>query len=403
MDFAASHNYWGVPRDDPTAKFIVIKPDELQQSPELFVSNNPEDGYDLTFQSLAEFEVWRQQEEEMHTIEFVRGDSHGSRSNPPRFKEHVKLVCARHSRRGRKQYVKKYPERVRKLPNRKIYGVGCPASICYKTYVDTSIVRVMYRREHSHPTGADNLVFTKRGRRILAQRNSSTPRALITPSPSISSGEFSSPNAPSCGFPPSPHTSHSDVASSQELEYSISPVYSTRSEEMGFDHAHAEFREPPSNHQLHEAQASYLPEYDGQAPICQPALHEYNSAPVFSPPLDLPAAHTTYDRWDRLAALFRSIHENALSFDQPQEPPEVLEEAVIQLYLGINLMEAPANFRQGLASSGMMERSPTEVARVNHNWGLVHPVPLRNMCFTTPELFKEAFPAPMTPTEPRFR
>lgn len=88
-------------------------------------------GYDLTFQSLAEFETWRREEEETHTIEFVKGDTHGSRTNPPRFKEHVKLVCARHSRRGRKQYVKKYPERTRKLPSRKV-------STCCREYCKRS-------------------------------------------------------------------------------------------------------------------------------------------------------------------------------------------------------------------------------------------------------------------------
>jgi len=50
----------------------------------------------------------------------AKGDTHGSKADPPRFKDHTKLVCARHSRSGRKKYVKKHPERVRKVPSRKV-------------------------------------------------------------------------------------------------------------------------------------------------------------------------------------------------------------------------------------------------------------------------------------------
>jgi len=50
----------------------------------------------------------------------LKGDTHGSKADPPRFKDHTKLVCARHSRSGRKKYVKKHPDRVRKVPSRKV-------------------------------------------------------------------------------------------------------------------------------------------------------------------------------------------------------------------------------------------------------------------------------------------
>ena len=59
-------------------------------------------------------------EEEEQMVEFVKGDTHASKAVPPRFKEHTKLVCGRHSRGGRKKYVKKYPDRVRKVPSRKV-------------------------------------------------------------------------------------------------------------------------------------------------------------------------------------------------------------------------------------------------------------------------------------------
>ena len=82
-----------------------------------------DDGYTLVFENLEAFQAWRLKEEEEKIVEFVKGDTHGSKAVPPRFKDHVKLVCARHSRSGRKKYVKKYPERVRKVPSRKVWPV----------------------------------------------------------------------------------------------------------------------------------------------------------------------------------------------------------------------------------------------------------------------------------------
>ena len=83
-------------------------------------SGDTDDGYTLIFPNIAAFQEWRAQEEEAQVVEFVKGDTHGSKAVPPRFKDHTKLVCARHSRSGRKQYVKKHPERVRKVPSRKV-------------------------------------------------------------------------------------------------------------------------------------------------------------------------------------------------------------------------------------------------------------------------------------------
>lgn len=83
-------------------------------------SGDFDDGYTLEFDTLEHFMEWRAKVEEDDTVEFVKGDSHGSKADPPRFKEHVKLVCARHNRSGRKTYVKKYPERQRKVPSRKV-------------------------------------------------------------------------------------------------------------------------------------------------------------------------------------------------------------------------------------------------------------------------------------------
>lgn len=90
----------------------------------LYGSGEADDRYTLVFESLDAFEAWRQHEEEEKMVEFVKGDTHASKAVPPRFKEHIKLVCGRHSRGGRKKYVKKYPDRVRKVPSRKVRARG---------------------------------------------------------------------------------------------------------------------------------------------------------------------------------------------------------------------------------------------------------------------------------------
>ena len=86
----------------------------------LYGSGDADDRYTLVFASMDAFEAWRRGEEEEKMVEFVKGDTHASKAVPPRFKEHTKLVCGRHSRGGRKKYVKKYPDRVRKVPSRKV-------------------------------------------------------------------------------------------------------------------------------------------------------------------------------------------------------------------------------------------------------------------------------------------
>ena len=86
----------------------------------LYGSGDADDPYTLVFESMEASEAWRRREEEEKMVEVVKGDTHASKAVPPRFKEHTKLVCGRHSRGGRKKYIKKFPERVRKVPSRKV-------------------------------------------------------------------------------------------------------------------------------------------------------------------------------------------------------------------------------------------------------------------------------------------
>ncbi|QRV83111.1 hypothetical protein RhiJN_11127 [Ceratobasidium sp. AG-Ba] len=324
-------------KDEPATKFIHTQPGE-QSSPKLFVSNAPEDGYDLTFANLEEFQAWRRLEEETHTVEFVKGDTHTSRTNPPRFKEHVKLVCARHTRRGRKQYVKKHPERTRKTPSRKIDGVGCPASICYKTYVHTDVVRVMYTREHSHPIGLENLPFTRKGQKALkAKAIPRMPTTSVTSTSEDESGASTSIRSPSfsvhtiSSWEPRPELG-GDVISHRHTLGRLPSIHGPSPR-----HPYVQ----PLDHQLPR-------DYHPIAPIQPPAstsrlepsspahttlgLHDQSLS--YDPaPLRLPDIPSVNDRWERLAVLFRSVHMHALTYDYPEDSVDALEGMLVRLYL----------------------------------------------------------------------
>lgn len=118
-------------------------------------SGDTDDGYTLVFPTIAAFQEWRSHEEETQMVEFVKGDTHGSKAVPPRFKDHTKLVCARHSRSGRKKYIKKHPERVRKVPSRKV-SVRLEARTCVRVVLtwrwESSRDRDARRQSATRPT-----------------------------------------------------------------------------------------------------------------------------------------------------------------------------------------------------------------------------------------------------------
>ncbi|KZV81142.1 hypothetical protein EXIGLDRAFT_731694 [Exidia glandulosa HHB12029] len=123
--------------------------------------------------SLQHFETWKKSVETTLVVDF-----HPSRSTPKAFLEQVKLVCARHSRSGRKPYTKKHPDRQRKVPSRKVPN-GCPATISYRTFEDKPEVHVSYVPQHAHATGAANYEFTREGRRAAAAAGSKSRSPLV--------------------------------------------------------------------------------------------------------------------------------------------------------------------------------------------------------------------------------
>jgi hypothetical protein len=274
---------------------VPTQPSATPASPSASASRAPygsgdhDDGYSLVFPSLAAFHAWREQEEETQMVEFVKGDTHGSKAVPPRFKDHTKLVCARHSRSGRKKYVKKHPERVRKVPSRKIDGQGCSASISYKTYFDTDEVRACYNNHHSHEVGLANLPFTRRGRKAAVQQEKSqskrTKTSSVTPSPMVA-GSSNSISAPPMFALPHP------------------------------------FATPNAPSVYPQPQFGYGP---------QP------------PPPPQPSLAAAQERWDRMSVLFDSIRTHARAYEYPGPSVVALESVLIRLYL-----ESPVGGAPGL-------------------------------------------------------
>ncbi|EPQ60367.1 hypothetical protein GLOTRDRAFT_135072 [Gloeophyllum trabeum ATCC 11539] len=251
-------------------------------------SGDIDDGYTMVFENMDAFEAWRRKEEEEKVVEFVKGDTHGSKANPPRFKDHIKLVCARHQRSGRKKYVKKHPERVRKVPSRKIEGVGCPASISFKTYFHTPEVRVSYISEHSHEIGLANLPFTRRGRKAQV--------------------EFEKEHKGRRGRPPKRLRNEAGTRSSSE------------SSSQGEDDL-AGASSTASYPQSHSAQQSHFSEVVSMlAPL-----------PQFPPPATAPA--DMIERWERMGTLFDTVKQHARTFQYPDASVAALESVLIRLYL----------------------------------------------------------------------
>ncbi|KAL0578491.1 hypothetical protein V5O48_003484 [Marasmius crinis-equi] len=260
-------------------------------------SGDTDDGYTLIFPNLDAFHEWRKKEEDAQMVEFVKGDTHGSKAVPPRFKEHTKLVCARHSRSGRKKYVKKHPERVRKVPSRKIEGQGCPASISFKTYFDTEEVRACYVSQHSHEVGLANLPFTRRGRKAAAEQKGTRKR------------RHSNDDAPA------------DAAA--QLQPQSQPNASFSSAVSMLAPLPAQPPPPPAAH--------YPP---APPPPGQPFFqHPYPYQPQPPPP----APAVGQERWQNMETLFHSIREHARTYAYPVASVAALESVLIRLFL-----ESPA-------------------------------------------------------------
>ncbi|KAH9004033.1 hypothetical protein EDB86DRAFT_2886331 [Lactarius hatsudake] len=269
-------------------------------------SNIQNGGATRIFENIAAFQAWRAKEEEEKVVEFVKGDTHGSKAVPPRFKDHVKLVCARHSRNGRKKYVKKFPERVRKVPSRKLEG-GCPASISYKTYFDTSEVRVCYMSQHSHEAGPANLPFTSRGRRAQAASKS----ALASSYPSAPQATTSGQSQPGV----------SDIPQSNGL--AAQPVRGQSDPPLAFSTPYPHF--PSMTMPLPQGLGDLVPLTASTSTLSVPI-----SAAQVIPAGD--RGRMERERWGRMDVLYQSIRNNANQFEYPAPSVAALESVLVRMY-----------------------------------------------------------------------
>ncbi|KAJ7446428.1 hypothetical protein B0H11DRAFT_2084712 [Mycena galericulata] len=252
-------------------------------------SGDTDDGYTLVFPNIEAFHEWRNKEEETQMVEFVKGDTHGSKAVPPRFKDHTKLVCARHSRSGRKKYVKKHPERVRKVPSRKLDGEGCSASISFKTYYDTEEVRACYISQHSHEVGLANLPFTRRGRKAAVQQEKEKDKDKDKPRKQAKLSHGTSPGS-------AIQNAGASASATQTTEQFSSAI-------------------------------SML------APLPAPTMYPQQNYAYGPPAPTAGAASLSHDRWENMATLFEAVRGHARTFQYPMASVAALETVLIRLYL----------------------------------------------------------------------
>ncbi|EKM84160.1 hypothetical protein AGABI1DRAFT_104119 [Agaricus bisporus var. burnettii JB137-S8] len=311
-------------------------PELTQNTKQPYGSGDADDGYTLVFDNMEKFNEWRLSEEERTMCEFVKGDTHGSKAVPPRFKDHTKLVCARHSRSGRKKYIKKHPERVRKVPSRKL-EVGCPASISYKTYFDSEQVRACCLA---------NLPFTRRGRREAALKTDKEKGRPASPQ--------SQENAPS------PSTQHSVTNEPDASPTAVSPQPPSAS----FSSAVSMLAPLPTQNTFSVASPQTYSYTASTAPL------NYPSGPSQS--ISTPApTNLGNDRWENMATLFQSIRHHARNFEYPGASVAALETILIRLYL-----ESPVGV--GMSSANMSSMMPAVMAHarsVANNQNGIQPGP----------------------------
>jgi hypothetical protein len=116
-----------------------------------------ENGYNLEWESRAEFNDWLTHEQAAIGIEIRVSKTRASKSQV--YSTCETFRCARNGTGGKRHYVKK-TTRERKIDSKWIEG-GCPCFVQIKTYPHTNTILGKYNRDHSHPTGKDNLKYIR--------------------------------------------------------------------------------------------------------------------------------------------------------------------------------------------------------------------------------------------------
>ncbi len=111
--------------------------------------------YDLSWGSLAEFDVWRQEQERTDSIDLTLTNTELGACH---FSWRRIYWCSRQGSGGIKPYDKKHPDRPRKLGPK---WIGCSCKVDLKAYPRTNVILGRYLRTHSHPIGMGNLIHTR--------------------------------------------------------------------------------------------------------------------------------------------------------------------------------------------------------------------------------------------------
>ena len=154
------------------------------------ISWDRDHGFNIEWESLKDFQMWHENEQQAHGIELCVSQTRGSRASTKQsalFSGSQLYICMCQGTSGIKKY-----ERRSEWENQesKCIEGGCPCQVRIKVYPHTLTVLRKYTSKHSHLTGKDNLKYVtdpsvmlahkvgpglqdlqKRGRRILAERN----------------------------------------------------------------------------------------------------------------------------------------------------------------------------------------------------------------------------------------
>jgi hypothetical protein len=79
-----------------------------------------------------------------------------------RYVERKRYVCSRAGTGGQKAYEKKNPHWERKVDSKL---TDCNCSLVVKTYHNVETVLGRYRPDHNHPTGSENIKYTRISRK----------------------------------------------------------------------------------------------------------------------------------------------------------------------------------------------------------------------------------------------
>ncbi|KAK6988248.1 hypothetical protein R3P38DRAFT_2804725 [Favolaschia claudopus] len=111
--------------------------------------------FNLRWEDWPDFERWLSEEQRQNGIELSLVNTY---LGEPAFSRKLRYVCSRAGTGGIKTYVKKYPERERKIPNKR---TDCKCRLIVKQYPGVSVVLGDYRDQHDHSLGNANLPFTQ--------------------------------------------------------------------------------------------------------------------------------------------------------------------------------------------------------------------------------------------------